>query len=118
MRSHKRTEPAAEVSRRRMLQALAAVGVTGPLALQVVAQSRGQITIDVLQRAAVIVGQDLSGERLAVVEKALQRNLDQFQLVRDLVIDDRVEPAPIFDAKIGGPSRAAAPRVTSSPAGE
>jgi hypothetical protein len=87
------------LTRRGMLQALAGVGITGPLALEAVAQSNGRITSDALRRAATILGESFSDERLAVIEKALQRNLDQFQVVRELVIDDRVEPAPIFTAK-------------------
>jgi hypothetical protein len=95
-----------------MLQALAAAGITGPLALEVLSQSRSQISIDVLRRASAILGEDFSAERLAVIEKALQRNLDQSQRVRDLVIDDRVEPAPIFAARMAtGPAP-----VNSSPA--
>jgi len=45
------------------------------------------------------VGESFSDERLAVIDTALRRNLDQFQIVRDLEIDDAVEPAPIFDAR-------------------
>ena len=110
MKPHTRTKSSAPLSRRRALQVLAAAGLTGPLALELIAQSRGQISIDVLRRASVIVGEEFSPERLAVVEKALQRNLDQFQLVRELVIDDRIEPAPIFAAKA---TRTAEPRATT-----
>lgn len=89
-----------EVTRRRLLQVLAAAGITGPLALDLVAQSRAHVSIDALKQAsAAVLGEEFSAERLAVIEKALQRNLDQFQGVRDLVIDDRVEPAPVFMAK-------------------
>jgi hypothetical protein len=73
----KRTRP---LSRRRMLQALAAVGITGPLAVELVAQSRASISVDTLRRASAVLGEEFSAERLAVVEKALQRNLDQFQM--------------------------------------
>lgn len=88
-----------ELTRRRLLQALAALGVTGPLALDLVAQSRGRVTADVINQASAVLGQTFSPERVAVIEKALQRNLDQFQVVRDLAIDDLVEPAPMFMAR-------------------
>jgi len=96
-----------ELTRRRVLQALAAAGITGPLALELVAQSRGQVSIEALRHASTVLGETFTPERLAIIEKALQRNLDQFQLVRDLVIDDLVEPAPIFNARTpAGPSSA------------
>jgi hypothetical protein len=82
-----------------MLQALAALGITGPLAVELVAQSRGRITVDILKHASAVLGEEFTPARLAVIEKALQRNLDQFQAVRDLVIADNVEPAPIFNTK-------------------
>ena len=96
---HRTRTSSPPLTRRRMLQALAALGITGPLALELVAQSRARISADTLRRASAILGEEFSEARLAVVEKALQRNLDQFQIVRDLVIDDRVEPAPLFMAK-------------------
>lgn len=94
------TGPSTTLSRRRMLQALAAIGITGPLAIELVAQSRTAISADTLRRASAILGEEFSAERIAVIERALQRNLDQFQAVRDLVIDDLVEPAPVFSARL------------------
>lgn len=94
------TSQPSEMTRRRVLQALAALGITGPLALDLVAQSRGRLSADTLKQASAVLGEDFSAERLAVIEKALGRNLDQFQVVRDLVIDDLVEPAPVFMAKM------------------
>lgn len=88
-----------ELTRRRLLQVLAAAGVTGPLALDLVAQSRAHVSVDTIERAAAVLGETFTPERLAVIEKALQRNLDQFQIVRDLVVDDLVEPAPMFLAR-------------------
>ncbi|MGE0815837.1 MAG: AtzG-like protein [Vicinamibacterales bacterium] len=88
-----------DLSRRRLLQALAAAGVTGPLAARLAAQSGPRVTAETLRQAAALVGHELPPDRLAIVERALQRNLDQFQIVRDLVIDDLVEPAPVFLAR-------------------
>src|SRR5258707_313150 len=85
-----------ETSRRHILKALAAIGVTGPLALDLAAQTRTVISIDNIKNAATIRGENFSDDRLRVIHAALQRNLDQFQAVRGLDIDDLVEPAPIF----------------------
>lgn len=93
-----RSEPS-ELTRRRLLQVLAGLGITGPLALELVAQSRARISADTIKQASAVLGEEFSAERLAVIEKALARNLDQFQVVRELVIDDLVEPAPIFMAR-------------------
>jgi hypothetical protein len=85
------------LTRRRILKVLAAAGITGPAALELLAQSRTKISADILkQTSAVIGGVPLSDERLKVAEIALQRNLEQFQIVRDFVVPDSVEPAPIF----------------------
>ena len=93
----RRTEHEHRVTRRRILQALVAAGMTGPAALDLLAQSRTRISAGILKQAsAVIGGVKLSDERLKVAETALQRNLDQFQIVRDFVVPDEVEPAPIF----------------------
>ncbi len=105
------TSRGSELTRRRVLQSLAALGITGPLALEIAAQSRAGISADTIKQASALVGEEFSAERSAVIEKALRRNLDQFQIVRDLVIDDLVEPAPIFMAKmhagpVPGPGRA------------
>ncbi len=87
------------VSRRRLLQILAAAGISGPAAVELIAQARKPISIDSLRGASAVLGEDFSNDRLKVIETALQRNLDQFQIVRDLEIDDLVEPAPIFNAR-------------------
>jgi len=92
-----------ETTRRHILHALAAIGVTGPLALHLTEQAlaaqsaRTVISIDNIKNAAAIRGENFNDDRLRVIHAALQRNLDQFQIVRDLDIDDLVEPAPIFN---------------------
>ncbi len=88
-----------DLSRRRLLQTLAALGITGPLALELAAQPRAKLSADVITHASVVLGEEFTPQRVAVIEKALQRNLEQFQVVRDLVIDDLVEPAPMFMAR-------------------
>ena len=94
---NKGSEDQHRLTRRRILQVLAAAGITGPAALDLLAQSRTKISADILKAtSAVIGGVQLSDERLKVAEIALQRNLEQFQIVRDFVVPDSVEPAPIF----------------------
>jgi hypothetical protein len=85
------------LSRRRLLQVLAAAGITGPAAVQLVSQSRRHLTAAALKNANALLDQNFTDERLEVIRTALQRNLDQFQLIRDLEIDDAIEPALIFD---------------------
>src|SRR5438552_3913440 len=87
------------LSRRQLLQALAAAGITGPAAIDLVAQARSSISSENLRQASAILGETFTADRLTVIQAALQRNLEQFQIVRDLVIDDSVEPAPVFDPR-------------------
>ena len=86
------------LSRRRALKILAAAGISGPAAARIVAQARHQLTAENLKIATVLLNRDFDDDRLRVIQTALQRNFDQFQGVRDLVIDDAIEPAPIVDA--------------------
>jgi hypothetical protein len=89
------------LTRRKILQILAAAGVTGPAAIQVAAQiRRNEISPETVKTANALIDQEFSDERLRVVATALQRNLEQFELVRALEIDDSVEPAPIFNAAV------------------
>ncbi len=94
-----RKDKTLNLSRRKILQLLAAFGITGPAALELVAQSRKKLSPEILKSANVLVDQDFTDERIQVITAALQRNLDQFQIVRDLEIDDLIEPAPIFMAR-------------------
>jgi hypothetical protein len=91
--------PKPAISRRRLLRVLAAAGITGPAAINLIAQARKPISTDVLRNASAVLGEDFTDERLKVIETALQRNLDQFQIVRDLEIDDAIEPALMFNAR-------------------
>lgn len=84
------------VSRREVLRLLAALGITGPAALEVAAQARKKVSPEALKAATAIIQHDLDDERLELVSRALQRNLNQFQIVRDLEIDDLIEPAFMF----------------------
>jgi hypothetical protein len=87
------------LSRRRLLQVLAAAGITGRAAVDLVAQARRPVSVDTLRHASAVLGETFTDARLEVIDAALRRNLDQFQIVRDLDIDDLVEPAPMFDPR-------------------
>lgn len=97
--SAKKDAKSKALTRRRLLQALAAMGISGPAALELVAQARKQVSPQILKTANALVDMNFSDERLQIIATALQRDLDQFQLVRDLEIDDLVEPGPIFIAR-------------------
>jgi DNA-binding FadR family transcriptional regulator len=85
------------LSRRALLRLLAAAGVTEPAAVRLAAQARKQVSIDALRDASSLLDKDFDDARLKVVQIVLQRNLDQFQIVRDLEIDDLIEPSITFD---------------------
>lgn len=85
------------VSRRQAVQILGILGLSGPAGATLVAQDP-EISPEVLQAAKALIDQDLSIDRLDVVAPALERNLYQFQIVRELEIDNLVEPAPRFVA--------------------
>jgi hypothetical protein len=87
------------IRRRHLLKALAAVGISGPAALNLLAQSKTKISVPIVRNASAILGENFTEERLQVIETALQRNLDQFQIVRDFEVDDLIEPAPMFVTK-------------------
>ena len=79
-----------------MLQILAALGVSGPLAAEIAAQSAPVVSDEALRSAAALLAGGFDQQRLGVARTALQRNLDQHQIVRDLEIPDDIEPATIF----------------------
>jgi hypothetical protein len=90
------------LTRRQAIQFLASLGITGPLALEVIAQTRENVSQETLRAASALIDQNFGEERLKAVAVSVQRNLDQFQIVRDLELDDLLEPAPIFNAKAKG----------------
>lgn len=87
------------VTRRDVLQILTALGLSAPLAAEIAAQSAPVVSGEALRSAATLLGGHFDQKRLAVARAALQRNLDQFQAVRDLEIPDAVEPPTIFVVK-------------------
>jgi len=81
------------------LQVLAAAGIGATVATEGMAQSKAN---DASRRevsailAENLSAANLSDERLWEIRPALERNLIQFQEIRDFEVDDRIEPAPIF----------------------
>ena len=88
------TEPT--VDRRAGLHILAALGFDGATAATLAAQARPAVTAAVLEQAASLLDGSFDARRLAVAERAVERNLAQAAAVRELVLDDLVEPAPVF----------------------
>lgn len=89
------------LSRREALGVLGGMGITGPAALYVLAQTRREVTPAVLKTATSIIDQEFDEESLKIVAHELQKELDQFQMIRDLELDDSIEPAPVFRARGG-----------------
>ncbi len=85
-------------TRRRAIQLLALFGMSGTAASRLLGQDPVRVTPEALRGANSLIDEPVPADRLDVVRTALQRNFDQFQIVRDLEIDDRVEPSPVFHA--------------------
>lgn len=91
-------EVTSSVTRRRAIQILAFFGVSGTTAARLLGQDPVRVTPEALRGANALIDETVPAERLEAIRPALQRNFDQFQIVRDLEIDDRVEPSPVFHA--------------------
>lgn len=84
------------IDRRAVLHILAALGFGGAAAADLAAQARPVVATSALRQAVALLDGTLDDARLAVAERAVQRNLDHAAVVRELVLDDAVEPATIF----------------------
>ena len=87
------------VSRRAILQILGALGFTGVAADRLAAAAAPTVSPDGLRSAASLLAGGFDDARLRVAQAAVQRNLDQLQVVRDLELPDAVEPAPLFQVR-------------------
>ena len=87
------------LTRRDALRVLAAVGITGPAAVDVLAQATKQVTASTLTQAGPLLDAELTPEQIQVISKVIQKNIDQYEIFRALELDDLVEPAPIFLAR-------------------
>jgi len=84
------------LSRRQTLQIMAVLGLSGSAAGELFAKEPAKISPQTLQVASALTDPGLGNQQLDVAARALERNLYQFQIVRELEIDDLIEPAPIF----------------------
>lgn len=83
-------------SRREIVQLLVALGMSGAAASDIAAQAPTTVSIDDIKGALAIQRRDLQGKEIALVQRALQRSLDEFQGVRELDIADAVGLPVIF----------------------
>ncbi len=87
------------VTRRHILQILGALGFAGAAAESLAAQAAPVVSAGAIGGAASLLSGSFDERRLAVARAALQRNLEQFQVVRDLELPDSLEPPVIFQAR-------------------
>jgi hypothetical protein len=87
------------VSRRHVLQILSALGITGVTADALATRAAPTVSPASLRAAAALLGGSFDEGRLTVAEAAVQRNLDQLQVVRELDLPDHLEPAVVFHAR-------------------
>ena len=87
------------ISRRHILQILGALGFTGAVAESLAAQAVPVVSAGTIGSAATLLSGTFDEARLAVARTALQRNLEQFQAVRELDLPDSLEPPVIFLAR-------------------
>jgi hypothetical protein len=90
------TGPTEELDRRAVLQILAALGFGSMAAADLAAQARPVVSRAALQQASTLLGGSFDDARLGVAERAVQRNLENTAVVRELVLDDAIEPATVF----------------------
>jgi hypothetical protein len=65
-------------------------------ATDLAAQARPVVSRAALQQAATLLGGSFDDARFGVAERAVQRNLENAAAVRELVLDDAIEPATVF----------------------
>jgi hypothetical protein len=83
-------------TRRQLVQMLGALGLAQtPIGKAAPPASPAASTQD-LKSCLAMQRRDLDASQLEAVRQSFQRNLEQFQAVRDLELDDAVPPAPIF----------------------
>jgi len=85
-----------EPTRRQVVQLLVAVGVTSAATTDLSGQAPNTLSIEDMKGALAIQRRDLQAKEMALVQRALQRSLDEFQRVRELDVDDSVALPVIF----------------------
>jgi len=84
------------IGRRRALRLLASTSVAPLVLTEALALAQAPLTPEAVRCASGIVGGELPRERLRLITTALQRLLDQTDVVRQLEIDETTEPALVF----------------------
>ncbi len=85
-------------SRRRLLQAIALAAAQSTLACS---QSEPhKYSIEVLRGASRIHGTGLTNERLEAIQTKVEDSLAEIKAIRRFDLDERVEPATLFLAKL------------------
>ena len=87
------------LARRHVLQILVALGFGGSMATALAAQAAPVVSDGALGGAASLLAGSFDPARLEVARRAVQRNLNQLQVVRELELDDAIEPALTFKAR-------------------
>ena len=103
-------EPAIDrVDRRRFMTLFAGLGVTGtalPALLWDQVNSRDRLTGDDVAAAAKLAGLELTADERDLMMTGLEQLREDYQALREVVLDNSVPPALLFDPTIGGePSR-------------
>jgi hypothetical protein len=86
------------LTRRQAVLVLTASAVTGSMAAGVLQQPLAGITSDGLRQASKVFGHDFNEERLQELTPVMDKDLGKLQALRDLEIEESVEPAIIFRA--------------------
>ena len=83
-------------NRRQILKGLAGAGW---IPARSVAQPDDRLSLDDLRRGQRVAAHRFDEGRLRELLPSIQRHLDSLRLLRDVELDDRVEPAPVFRAR-------------------
>lgn len=89
------------LNRRQMMTGLAALGIVGggckgSAHQSVTTQGAAQANMSAVEGASEILGEHFSSEDLQIIVPALERNLEEFEIVRLFMVPDSIEPAPMF----------------------
>ena len=87
------------LTRRRLVQVLAALGLGHVSSATPSAQGGAPFSTQDLKGSLAIHGRALDDVQIEVIRRPLQRHLEQFRAVRNLEIDDAIAPVLIFDVR-------------------
>lgn len=87
-----------EPTRRQLMQLLAAVSLGGGAVADLSAQAGQTFTAANVNGALALQGRELPDEKLELIRRALQQNLDDFERVRSFDVDDAFGLPVVFSA--------------------